>query len=35
MRKLIAIVMALITGGLGIAAVSLAPQAVEAGVKLN
>jgi hypothetical protein len=34
-RKFFAIVTALITGGLGLAALSVLPQAVEAGIKFN
>ena len=35
MRKILAIITALITGGIGIAAVSMVPQSAEAGVALN
>jgi hypothetical protein len=34
-RKMLAIIAALIAGGLGIAVVSLGPQAAHAGVQLN
>jgi hypothetical protein len=35
MRKILAIIAALITGGIGIAVVSLVPHTAEAGVTLN
>ena len=35
MRKILAIIGALIAGGLGISLVSLTPHAAEAGIQLN
>ena len=35
MKKLLAIIGALIAGGIGIAVMSAAPQAAQAGVQLN
>jgi hypothetical protein len=34
-RKMKAIIGALVTGGIGIAALSLAPQAAHAGIRFN